>query len=156
MKIAELRNGLGDLATMLGNFGASKQATELRALVASLSEFDDLTVPELTKRIQAVAAAAKKSTPKATDEAAVEHALQELQNSAHLSEAFDGVVDKVLKDKRLGKSELIELARRFGGTEPAKSTKAGVSQYLKERRLEIKRQGGLSATIDRMFGRTGT
>jgi hypothetical protein len=77
-----------------------------------------------------------------------------LQSAAHLTDEFETTVTAVLKDNRLKKIELAELARRFGGTVPEKTTKAAVAEFLRERRLEMKRQGNLgTTTIDRMFGK---
>lgn len=155
MKIVELRNGLGDLQRMLDSFGAKKHAAEFQALIDAMAEFDDLTVPELVKRIKAINAPSGKKQAGRLDETAVEEGLQKLQDAMHMAETFDTAVDSVLKDKRLKHGELLELARRFGGSTPAKLTKPAVAAFLKERRLEMKRQGGLGATIDRMLGRTG-
>ncbi len=154
MQIVELRNGLRDLQRMLSSFGITKQATELQALVDALAEFDELTVPELVKRIKATNTVAGKKQLKPIDAVAVEEGLDRLQASMHLAESFDAAVDAVLKDKRLKQRELTELARRFGGSTPAKTTKSAVKTFLKERRIEMKRQDGLGATIDRMLGRT--
>lgn len=154
MKIVELRSGLRDLQNMLSSFGASKQAREFEALVDALAEFDELTVPEVVKRVKAINAVAGKKPPKPIDAEAVEECLNRLQASMHLSEDFDVTVDAVLKDKRLKAGELTELARRFGGSTPAKTTKPAVRAFLKERRIEMRRQDGLGATIDRMLGRT--
>lgn len=161
MKIAELRSGLSDLQRMLENFGAKKPSAEMHSLIEALAEFDEITVPELVRQIKAIhatKAAATKSQekPKTINEEAVSEALIRLQAASPMAEEFDTVLADVLKDKRLKQSELKELAFRFGGTTPEKLTKAGVSAFLKERRLEIKRQGGLGSTIDRMLGRTGT
>lgn len=155
MKISELRAGLAEIHRVLDSLGAKKQASELISLSDALSEFDELTVPDLVKRIKSVSATAKKKTPPVVNEAAVEEALSTLQASHHLTESFDSAVETALKDKRLKQGELLEIARRFGGSEPAKSSKAAVASFLKERRLEMKRQGGLGATIDRMLGRSG-
>lgn len=156
MKIAELRNGLSDLQRMLESFGVGKQAKELEALTQSLAEFDELTVPELVKRIKEVSAAAKATTPKPLDEVAIEDALALLNSHSYQADDFDKAVDEALSDKRLKKGEMVELARRFGGSTPTKTTKAAVASFLKERRLEMRRQSGLGSTIDRMLGRTGT
>lgn len=155
MKISELRAGLADIHRVLDSFGAKKQSSELLTLSDALLEFDDLTVPELVKRIKSVGTTAKRKTPAVVNEAAVEEALSTLKSSVDLTESFDSAVETALKDKRLKQGELLEIARRFGGSEPAKSSKAAIASFLKERRLEMKRQGGLGATIDRMLGRSG-
>jgi hypothetical protein len=156
MKIAELRNGLGDLQRMLSSFGVGKQAKELESLIVALAEFDDLTVPELVKRIKEISAARKAATPKPLDEEAIESGLEQLNAHSYQADDFEKVVNEVLSDKRLKKGEMVELARRFGGADPTKTTKAGVAAFLKDRRLEMRRQSGLGSTIDRMLGRTGS
>lgn len=154
MKIADFRDGLSNLQRMLDNFGAKKQANELRAVIDALAEFNDLTIVELVKRLKAVnSPSVRRADPKAIDNAAVADALGQLNGAVHLSEAFDTTVERVLKDKRLKQGELMELARRFGGSTPAQKSRSAVAAFLKERRLEMRRQDGLGATIDRMFGR---
>lgn len=154
MKISELRNGVSELSRLVRSFGASKQAEELQALADALAELTEMTVPEVTKQIRAISNAAIKKRPKPLDENAVVIALRQLQDASHLAESFDATVTSVLNDKRLGKAEQVELAHRYGGAEPPKATKAAIAKFLKERRLEMRRQGGLGATIDRMLGRT--
>lgn len=154
MKIAELRSGLSDLERMLENFGAKKQAGELKVAVAALAEFDDITLPELVTRIKAINAPQKKE-PKPLDEQAVQEALVRLDSASHKADDFEKVAKAVVADKRMKARELGELARRFGGAVPEKTTKGEVSKFLIDRRLEMRRSGGVGATIDKMLGRTG-
>lgn len=154
MRIAELRAGLTDIQRILVNFGVTKQASEMQALTDALIEFDDMTLPELVRSLKAASAASKKKQPPVLHEVAIADALGKLQASMHMAESFDDAVEFILKDKRLKQSELLEVARKFGGSSPAKATKPAIASFLKERRLEMKRQGGLSATIDKMLGRS--
>jgi hypothetical protein len=85
---------------------------------------------------------------------AVERYLAALKAAAHSSDAFDSVVDEIVADKKqLASPELKELARLFGGAVPAKTSRAAIANFLRERRLEMRRQDGIGVTIDRMFGR---
>jgi hypothetical protein len=154
MKISDFRSGLGDLQTALRKWGATKQAAELDSLVAALEEFDDLTLAELTRRIKAVNVKPRPTKAgKSLDTVAIERHLAALKGAAHASEAFDRVVDEIVSSKSLKAAELKELARQFGGSTPAKTSGPAIAAYLRARRLEMRRQDGIGATIDRMFGR---
>ena len=159
MKVSELRAVLADLQRMLEHLGVAKQATELQVAAEALSELDDLTLPELVKRVRETTGSKIVSKtpklPKPVNGAAVEEMLTRLQTKSHVSEEFDKILAELKKDKRFGAAELSELSRRFGGSQPDKLTKASVTEFLRERRLEKKRQGGLGSTIDKMLGRKG-
>ncbi|PPC79668.1 MAG: hypothetical protein CTY40_10635 [Hyphomicrobium sp.] len=155
MKISEFRAGLKDLEAALRKWGSPKAASELAALVDALGEFDDLTIPELAKRVKAINAPAK-SSPKSKEPnlAAVGQYLALLNESMQSTEAFGQAVATILADKKqMAQAELLELARQFAGGTPEKSTKPAIGAFLKARRLEMRRGEGLGATIDRMFGR---
>jgi hypothetical protein len=154
MKIAEFRAGLADLQCALRKWGAAKQAGELESLGSALAEFDELTISQLVKRIKAVNAPVKASkTPKPLNAAAIERYLSVLKTAAHSSDSFDKAVDQAVADKtELPTAELKELARQFSGSVPEKATRPAIGAFLKARRLETRRQEGLGATIDRMFG----
>jgi hypothetical protein len=156
MKISEFRSGLEDLRNALRRWGATTQARELDGLAVALGEFDDLTLAELTRRIKAVNAPPKASkAAKPLDTAAVEHYFAILKAAAHSAEAFDDAVDQVVADrKRLPTAELKELARAFGGSAPDKTSRPAIAAFLRARRLEMRRQDGIGATIDRMLGRS--
>lgn len=155
MKVQEFREGLEDLQKALRRWGAAKPASELEGLSTALAEFDELTIAELAKRVKAINSPPKAAkTPKSLDTAAVERYLALLGGAAHSSESFERVVDEVVRDKAaLPSAELKELARRFGGSTPTKSSRSAIAEFLRDRRLEMRRQEGLGATIDRMLGR---
>ena len=155
MKISELRAGLKDLEAALRKWGGAKSAAELETLVEALGQFDDLTLPELAKRVKAINAPAKASAKsKEPNLAVVGRYLSLLTDAIHSAEAFDQAVATVLADKKqMTQPELLELARQFGGGKPEKTTKPAIAAYLKARRVEMRRGEGLGATIDRMFGR---
>ena len=153
MKVSELRAGLNDLQRMLHSLGADKQATELKNAIEALAELDDLKVPELTNLFRSANTKKAASAPKPTNMVAVDEFLNKLKFEALTAGRFDRIVEDIKADKRLGKAELSELSRRFGGSEPDKLTKPAVIKFLRERRLEMQRQGGLGATIDKMLGR---
>jgi hypothetical protein len=156
MKILEFREGLTDLQNALRKWGAVKQAGELETLVAALAEFDELTISELSKRVKAINTPTRApKAPKQVDTAVVERYLATLKAAAHSSETFERAVEQVVEDKKhLPPAELKELARLFGGSVPSKSSRRAIAEFLKARRLEMRRQEGLGATIDRMLGRT--
>jgi hypothetical protein len=155
MKVSDFRAGLSDLQAALRRWGAAKQADELDGVSAALAEFDDLTLAELTRRIKAVNAKPRQSkSEKMLNAPAIERHLAALKAAAHSSETFDRVVDEIVADKKeLRSAELKELARRFGGSVPAKTSPQAIADYLRTRRLEMRRQEGIGATIDRMLGR---
>lgn len=162
MKVSELRAGLADLQRMLEHLGVAKHAAELKSAVEALSELDDLTVPDLVKKVREITGTKAKSTAKSTkvpkpiNIAAVEEILTRLRSNSQMAEEFERLLAELKKDKRFGPAELSELSRRFGGSEPDKLSKTAVTEFLRERRLEMKRQGGLGATIDKMLGRPGS
>jgi hypothetical protein len=155
MKVSDFRAGLSDLQNALRRWGATKQAGEIDGLSVALAEFDDLTVAELARRVKA--ANPKPRTTKASkplDVAAVDRHLAELNAAAHTSEAFEEAVERVVANKKqLPPAELKELARRFGGAVPAKTSRPAIGAFLKSRRLDMRRQDGIGATIDRMLRR---
>jgi hypothetical protein len=155
MKISDFRAGLGDLQAALRKWGAAKQAGELDAMSAALAEFDDLTIAELTHRIRAINSKPRQTKPeKMLNAPVIERHLAALKAAAHSPETFDRVVDEIIMDrKQLRSADLKELARRFGGSVPAKTTPAAIADYLRSRRLDMRRQDGIGATIDRMLGR---
>ena len=155
MKISDFRAGLSDLQNALRRWGATKQAGEIDGLSAALAEFDDLTVAELARRIKAFNQKPRTTkVPKPLDFTTVERHLAALNAVAHTSEAFDEAVDRVIADrKHLPQAELKELARRFGGSVPAKTSRPAIGAFLRSRRLDMRRQDGIGATIDRMLGR---
>lgn len=155
MKISEFRAGLKDLAAASRKWGGGKAASELEALVEALGDFDDLTIPELAKRVKAINASARSGAKsKEPNLEAVARYLSLLNDAMHVTETFDQAVATMLADKKqMGQLELLELARQFAGGTPDKSTKPAIATYLKARRLEMRRGEGLGATIDRMFGR---
>ena len=155
MKISEFRAGLKDLEGALRKWGGKKAAGELEALVEALGEFDDLTIPELAKRVKAINAPVRSGAKlKEPNLAAVSQYLQLLNDAMQSNEGFDQAVKTVIADKKqMAQAELLELARQFGGGKPDKTTKPAIAAYLKARRLEMRRGQGLGATIDRMFGR---
>lgn len=156
MKISEFRAGLDDLQAALRKWGATKQAGELDSLTAALAEFDDLTLADLACRIRAINAQPRASkTAKPLDAAAIERYLAMLKAAAHSSETFDRAVEQVIADKKqLPPAELKELARQFGGSVPTKAARPAIAAFLRARRLEMRRQDGIGATIDRMLGRS--
>lgn len=156
MKISEFRAGINDLRAALRNWGVVKQAGELESLASALEEFDDLTIAELVKKLRAInTSPATPKAPRPLNVAAIDHYLAILKDAAHSSDAFDRAVEQVIADKKqLPPAELKELARQFGGSVPERSSRAAISTFLKARRLEMRRQDGLGATIDRMFGRS--
>jgi hypothetical protein len=156
MRIADFRAGLEDLQKALRRWGATKQAGEIESITSALAEFDDLTLAELARRIKAINPKPQRNPPgKSVDIAAVEQHLSALRMAAHSSEMFDDAVDQVVADKKqLAAAELKELARRFGGSVPAKVTRPAIAAFLRARRLEMRRQEGIGATIERMLGRT--
>lgn len=155
MKISDFRAGLNDLQNALRRWGATKQAGEIDGLSAALAEFDDVTITELARRIKIINQ--KPRTAKAVkplDVTIVERHLAALRAAAHTSETFDEAVDRAIADKKqLPQAELKELARRFGGSVPAKTSRPAIGAFLRSRRLEMRRQDGIGATIDRMLGR---
>lgn len=155
MKISEFRAGLKDLEAGLRKWGGTKASSELEALVEALAEFDELTIPELAKRVKAINAPARTGgRSKEPNLAVVGQYLAQLKEAMHSAEAFDMAVDTVMADKKqMSQPELIELARQFGGGKPDKTTKPAIAAYLKARRVEMRRGEGMGATIDRMFGR---
>lgn len=155
MKISEFRAGLKDVESALRKWGGPKAASELQALVEALEEFDDLSIPELVKRLKAINAPVK-TAPKSKEMnlTAVRQYLALLNDTMHTTEAFDQAVATILADKKqMSQTELLELARQFAGGTPEKNTKPAIGAFLKARRLEMRRGEGLGATIDRMFGR---
>ncbi|MFZ1103661.1 MAG: hypothetical protein WAN86_12605 [Hyphomicrobiaceae bacterium] len=155
MKISDFRAGLSDLQNALRRWGATKQAGEIDGLSVALEEFDDLTVAELARRVKAINTKPRTTkVPKPLDVAAVERHLAALNDAAHTSEAFEAAVDRVVADtKQLPAPELKELARRFGGSVPAKTSRPAIGAFLRSRRLDMRRQDGIGATIDRMLRR---
>jgi hypothetical protein len=155
MKISDFRAGLADLQAALRKWGATKQAAELDSVAAALAEFDDLTLAELARRIKATGAKPRPiKAAKPINVAVIERHLAALKAASHSSEAFDHAVNDVMADKtQLASAELKELARQFGGSVPAKTSRPAIAAFLKARRLEMRRQDGIGATIDRMFGR---
>lgn len=130
MKISEFRAGLKDLEAALRKWGGPKAASGLEALVDALGEFDDLTIPELAKRVKAINAPAK-SSPKSKEPnlAAVSQYLTLLNDSMQSTEAFDQAVATILADKKqMAQAELLELARQFAGGTPEKSTKPAIGR----------------------------
>lgn len=142
MKVSDFRAGLGDLQTALRRWGATKQAAEVDSLTEALAEFDDLTVAELVRRIKAINAKPRPSkAARPLDVAAIERHLAALKAAAHSSDAFDDAVDQVVADKKqLPPAELKELARQFGGSVPAKTSRPAIAAFLRARRLEMRRQ----------------
>lgn len=155
MKISEFRAGLIDLESAMRKWSGSKSTDGLNALIEALGEFDDRTIPELAKLVKAINAPPRAGAQsKEPNMAAVERSLTLLEDAAHSSEAFELAIERVLADRTLrANSELLELARRFGGGKPEKTSKSAIAAYLKSRRLEMRRGEGLGVTIDRMFGR---
>ncbi len=154
MKVSEFRTGLRELQAALRSWGVAKQAGELDGLMTALEEFDDLTFADLAKRVRAINAKPKTNAHKKPNLDVVEKYVALLMDAAFSSEAFDRAVEQILADKKQVKSpELEELARRFGGSVPAKPTRSAIAKFLRTRRLDMRRQDGLGATIDRMFGR---
>ena len=158
MKISEFRSGLSQLEVALRTLGGIKPAGELSNLAAALREFDDLTISELVGRLKAInlppKLAKSAKAPKALNTAAVEKYLLLLKETAHSADAFDRTVEQIKADKsQLPTAELKELVRRFAGAVPEKTTRSAIATFMKDRRLEMRRQEGLGATIDRMFGR---
>jgi hypothetical protein len=125
-------------------------------LSTALAEFDELSIAELTKRVKTINAPTRAAkSPKPLNTEAVERYLALLGGAAHSSESFDRAVEEAIKDKAtLPAAELRELARRFAGSTPAKNSRSAIAEFLRTRRLEMRRQEGLGATIDRMLGRT--
>lgn len=154
MRIADFRSGLVDLQAALRKWGATKQAGEIECLSAALVEFDDLTIAELTRRIKAINSKPQSSkAAKPLNAAAIERHLAALKAAAHSSSAFDEAVDRVVADtKQLPAAELKELARQFGGSAPAKTSRSAIAAFLRARRLEMRRQEGIGTTIERMLG----
>ncbi len=155
MKISELRAGLKDMEAALRKWGGNKAAGELESLVEALGEFDDLTIPELAKKVKAINAPVRSGgKSKEPNMAAVGAYLALLRDSMQTAEAFDQAVETVLADKKqMSQLDLLELARQFGGGKPDKTSKSAIASYLKTRRVEMRRSEGMGATIDRMFGR---
>jgi hypothetical protein len=152
MKISELRMALLNVRT-------KDHLGELDKLITDLQRFDNLTIGDfvnLLKKVKTprVAQARKGAATKKLNESAIEAYLKRLNETLTSSEEFDDIVDKLLADKRqMKQAELIDLAKRFGGATPTERKRDQIAAYLRSRRLEMRRQDGLGAAIDRMFGR---
>jgi hypothetical protein len=155
MKISDFRMGLDDLQRAMRKWGATKQSSELASLTEALAEFDDLTFAELVRRIKAINSSPRQiKEGKPLNLAVVERYLATLKSAMHSSDAFNDAVDHIVANKKeLPPAELKELARQFGGSVPAKTSRPAIADFLKKRRLDMRRQEGVGATIDRMFGR---
>jgi hypothetical protein len=152
MKISELRMALLNVRT-------KDHLGELDNLITDLQRFDNLTIGDfvnLLKKVKTprVAQARTGAATKKLNESAIEAYLKRLNETLASSEEFDNIVDKLVADKRqMKQAELIDLAKRFGGATPTERKRDQIAAYLRSRRLEMRRQDGLGAAIDRMFGR---